>query len=208
MHSKIRKRDGRYVRFNADKITSAIEKAGAVTGEFEVNRARKLTIRVLNLAEKIYGDKIMGVEDVQDIVEEVLLSSPYRTTAKRYIIYRDQHARLRELANKMEVDLVDQYLKKMDWKINENSNMCYSLQGLNNYISSEVSKVYWLSEIYTPEIKEAHVKGDFHIHDLSMLSVYCVGGIFHDLLMEGFKGVSGKVEAGPARHLRSALGRW
>jgi ribonucleoside-triphosphate reductase len=207
MHSKIRKRDGRYVRFNAEKITSAIEKAGAVTGEFDVKTARKLTIRALSLAEKVFGDKIMGVEDVQDIVEEVLLSSPYRTTAKRYIIYRDQHARLREMADKMEVDLVDQYLKKIDWKINENSNMSYSLQGLNNYISSEVSKVYWLSAIYPPEIKKAHVEGDLHIHDLSLLSVYCVGWDLFDLLLEGFKGVSGKVETKPAKHLRTALGQ-
>ncbi|OEU53277.1 MAG: ribonucleoside triphosphate reductase [Desulfobacterales bacterium S3730MH5] len=207
MHSKIRKRDGRYVRFNADKITNAIEKAGTATGEFGLDRARKLTISVLSLAEKIFGDKIMGVEDVQDIVEEVLLSSPYRMTAKRYIIYREQHARLREIANKMEIDLVDQYLKKIDWKINENSNMAYSLQGLNNYISSEVSKVYWLSEIYPPEIKKAHVEGDFHLHDLSILSVYCVGWDLFDLLMEGFKGVSGKVETKPAKHLRSALGQ-
>jgi len=207
MHSKIRKRDGRYVKFNAEKITSAIEKAGEATGEFDNKAATKLTIRALNLAEKVFSDKIMGVEDVQDIAEEVLLDSPYRLTAKRYIIYRDQHARLREIANKMEVDLVDQYLKKIDWKINENSNMAYSLQGLNNYISSEVSKVYWLSEIYPPEIKAAHVGGDLHIHDLSILSVYCVGWDLFDLLMEGFKGVSGKVETKPARHLRSALGQ-
>ncbi|MCK4390764.1 MAG: ribonucleoside triphosphate reductase [Desulfobacterales bacterium] len=207
MHSKIRKRDGRYVKFNADKITNAIEKAGTATGQFDVKTARRLTIRVVNLAEKLFGDKIMGVEDVQDIVEEVLLSSPYRRTAKAYIIYRDQHARLREITNKMEVDLVDQYLKKIDWKINENSNMAYSLQGLNNYISSEVSKVYWLNEIYPPEIKNAHLGGDFHVHDLSILSVYCVGWDLFDLLMEGFKGVSGKVETKPAKHLRSALGQ-
>ena len=207
MHGKIRKRDGRYVKFNADKITRAIEKAGVATGQFDVKTARRLTIRVVNLAEKLFGDKIMGVEDVQDIVEEVLLSSPYRRTAKAYIIYRDQHARLREITNKMEVDLVDQYLKKIDWKINENSNMAYSLQGLNNYISSEVSKVYWLNEIYPPEIKNAHLGGDFHVHDLSILSVYCVGWDLFDLLMEGFKGVSGKVETKPAKHLRSALGQ-
>ncbi len=207
MHTKIRKRDGRYVKFNTDKITNAIEKAGVATGEFDEKKARSLTIRVLNLAEKVFGDKIMGVEDVQDIVEEVLLSSPYRKTAKAYIIYRDQHARLREIANKMEVDLVDQYLKKIDWKINENSNMCYSLQGLNNYISSEVSQVYWLNKIYSPEIKMAHLGGDLHIHDLSILSVYCVGWDLYDLLMEGFKGVSGKVESKPAKHLRTALGQ-
>ncbi|MBI4633878.1 MAG: ribonucleoside triphosphate reductase [Deltaproteobacteria bacterium] len=207
MHSKIKKRDGRLVKFNAEKITQAIAKAGAATDEFDYDTARKLTIKVLNLSEKLFDHKIMTVEEVQDIVEEVLLSSPYRRTARAYIIYREQHARLREITNKMEVDLVDQYLKKVDWKIHENSNMDYSLQGLNNYISSEVSKVYWLNEIYAPEIRNAHIDGDFHIHDLSLLSVYCVGWDLFDLLMEGFKGVSGKVESKPAKHLRSALGQ-
>jgi len=195
------------VKFNAEKITSAIAKAGAATGEFDAAVARKLTIKVLNLAENLFNDAILNVEEIQDIVEEILLGSPYRRTAKAYIIYRDQHARLREITNKMEVDLVDQYLKKKDWKINENSNMDYSLQGLNNYISSEVSKVYWLNEIYSPEVRKAHTDGDFHIHDLSLLSVYCVGWDLYDLLIEGFRGVSGKVESKPAKHLRSALGQ-
>jgi len=207
MHAKIKKRDGRLLKFNAKKITDAIAKAGAASGEFDHAVAKTLTIRVLNLAEKIFDSRITTVEEIQDIVEEVLLTSSYRKTAKAYIIYRDQHARLREITNKMEVDLVDQYLSKMDWKIHENSNMDYSLQGLNNYISSEVSKVYWLNEIYSPEIRRAHTEGDFHIHDLSLLSVYCVGWDLFDLLMEGFRGVSGKVESKPAKHLRSALGQ-
>ena len=207
MFTQIRKRDGRVVKFDPEKITNAIAKAGAATGEYETGTARRLTIKVLALAGQLLGDRIPGVEEIQDIVEEILLQSPYRKTAKAYIIYRDQHARLREVVNKMEVDLVDQYLQKADWKINENSNMDYSLQGLNNYISSEVSKVYWLNEIYTPEIKKAHTDGDFHIHDLSLLSVYCVGWDLYDLLIEGFRGVTGKVESRPARHLRSALGQ-
>ncbi len=207
MFTQIRKRDGRIVKFDPEKITGAIAKAGAATGEYETETARRLTIKVLALAGQLLGDRIPGVEEIQDIVEETLLQSPYRKTAKAYIIYRDQHARLREVVNKMEVDLVDRYLQKMDWKINENSNMDYSLQGLNNYISSEVSKVYWLNEIYTPEIKKAHTDGDFHIHDLSLLSVYCVGWDLYDLLIEGFRGVTGKVESRPARHLRSALGQ-
>ena len=207
MHTKIQKRDGRSVKFEAEKITNAIAKAGLATGEFERDAAKKLTIKVLSLAEKLFDGKIMTVEEIQDVVEEVLLASPYRKTARAYIIYRDQHARLREITNKMEVDLVDQYLKKIDWKIHENSNMDYSLQGLNNYLSSEVSKVYWLNEIYSPEIRNAHSEGDFHIHDLSLLSVYCVGWDLYDLLMQGFKGVSGKVESKPAKHLRSALGQ-
>ncbi|PKN72986.1 MAG: ribonucleoside triphosphate reductase [Deltaproteobacteria bacterium HGW-Deltaproteobacteria-10] len=207
MNTKIKKRDGRLVKFNAEKITNAIAKAGFATGEFDLQEARKLTIKVLNLAEKLFDSKVLNVEEIQDIVEEVLLQSSYRKTTKSYIIYRDQHARLRDITNKMEVDLVDQYLKKADWKINENSNMDYSLQGLNNYISSEVSKVYWLNEIYTPEIKKAHNEGDFHIHDLSLLSVYCVGWDLYDVLLQGFQGVSGKVESKAAKHLRSALGQ-
>jgi len=207
MNLKIRKRDGRLVKFNAEKITNAIAKAGIATGEFDMKEARKLTIKVLNLAEKLFDGKILSVEEIQDVVEEVLLNSTFRKTAKAYIIYRDQHSRLRDIANRMEVDLVDQYLKKLDWKINENSNMDYSLQGLNNYISSEVSKVYWLNEIYSPEIHKAHTEGDFHIHDLSLLSVYCVGWDLYDLLLQGFQGVSGKVESKPANHLRSALGQ-
>jgi len=207
MHTMIRKRDGREVPFDAEKITAAIAKAGEATGEFDGRTAKRLTIKVLNLAEKLFDDTVMSVEEIQDIVEEVLLSSSYRKTAKSYIIYRDQHARLREITNTMEVDLVDRYLKKTDWKINENSNMDFSLQGLNNYISSEVSKVYWLNKIYSPEIKQAQLNGDFHIHDLSLLSVYCVGWDLYDLLLEGFRGASGKVESRPAKHLRSVLGQ-
>jgi len=207
MYTEIKKRDGRLVKFDAEKITNAIAKAGAATGEFDYKVARKLTIRVMSLAEKLFDNRVMSVEEIQDIVEEVLLSTSYGRTVKAYIIYRDQHARLREITNRMEVDLVDQYLKKKDWKINENSNMDYSLQGLNNYISSEVSKIYWLNEVYSPEVRKAHMEGDFHIHDLSLLSVYCVGWDLLDLLMTGFKGVSGKVESKPAKHLRSALGQ-
>ncbi len=207
MPTQIKKRDGRLVKFNAEKITNAIAKAGAVTGEFDYHAAKKLTIRVLNLAEDVFDGNVATVEEIQDIVEEVLLSSAYKKTAKAYIIYRDQHARLRDITNRMQTDLVDKYLNKNDWKINENSNMDYSLQGLNNYISSEISKTYWLNEIYPPEVRHAHSEGDFHIHDLSLLSVYCVGWDLYDLLTEGFRGVSGKVESKPAKHLRSALGQ-
>jgi len=204
---KIKKRDGRIVKFQPEKITNAIAKAGAATGEFDERIAKKLTLKVLNLAQLSITHKIPTVEEIQDIVEEILLTSPYRKTAKAYILYRDQHARIREIANKMDVDLVDQYLEKIDWQVNENSNMTFSLQGLNNYISSEISKIYWLNKIYPPEIKRAHLNGDFHIHDLNLLSVYCVGWDLFDLLIEGFKGAPGKTESRPAKHLRSALGQ-
>ncbi len=209
MFTEIEKRDGKIVAFEARKITNAIAKAGKATEEFDEKVAKRLTIKVLNLAQSAFGEvtKTPTVEEIQDIVEEVLLSSTYRKTAKAYIIYRDQHARIREITNKASVALVDQYLKRTDWRVNENSNMAFSLQGLNNYVSSEVSKVYWLNEIYSPEIREADIQGDFHIHDLSLLSVYCVGWDLFDLLVEGFRGVWGKVESKPARHLRSALGQ-
>ena len=207
MFRKIEKRDSKKVAFKAEKITSAIAKAGKATGEFGDKVAKRLAIKVLNLATQVIGEKTPTVEEIQDIVEEVLLSSTYRKTAKAYIIYREQHARIREIANKASVDLVDQYLKRTDWRVNENSNMAFSLQGLNNYVSSEVSKVYWLSEIYSPEVREAQIMGDFHIHDLNLLSVYCVGWDLFDLLTEGFRGVWGKVESKPANHLRTALGQ-
>lgn len=105
------------------------------------------------------------------------------------------------------LNLVDAYLKQLDWKVNENSNMSYSIQGLNNYIASEISKQYWLNRIYPENIKNAHINGDIHIHDLNIISVYCVGWDLKDLLSEGFTGVKGKVESAPAKHFRTALGQ-
>ncbi len=207
MFKSIRKRDGKTVGFNAEKVTNAIAKAGAATGEFGCDIAIKLTLKVLNLAQQVIGNRVPAVEEIQDIVEEVLLSSVYRRTAKAYILYREQHARTREITTKADIDLVDHYLEQLDWKVNENSNMAFSLQGLNNYISSDISKIYWLNRIYPPEIRHAHRDGDFHIHDLNILSVYCVGWDLLDLLMQGFKGASGKIESSPAKHFRSALGQ-
>ena len=207
MFSSIRKRNGSIVVFNQLKIAKAIESAGLATGEFGKDIAAVLTLRVLNLAQQVIQDEIPEVEKIQDIVEEVLLASPYKKTAKSYIIYRDQHSRIRELVSKAGVDLIDQYLEKLDWQVNENSNMAYSLQGLNNYIASEVSKTYWLNKIYPPKIREAHLSGDLHIHDLGQLSVYCVGWDLMDLLLTGFCGAEGKVESTPAKHFRSALGQ-
>jgi len=207
MFSMIRKRNGNIVHFDKFKIAKAILQAGQATGEFGEDIADKLTLRVLNLAQQVLQSEIPEVEQIQDIVEEVLLASPYKRTAKAYIIYRDQHSRIRELVSTAGVRLIDQYLEKLDWQVNENSNMAYSLQGLNNYIASEVSRTYWLNKIYPPEIRAAHVEGDLHIHDLGQLSVYCVGWDLMDLLMTGFCGAEGKVESSPAKHFRSALGQ-
>ncbi len=207
MFESIRKRDGRIVEFDSSKITSAIAKAGKASGEFGEREAKKLTLRVLTLAHELRLDPSPEVEEIQDIVERVLLDSTFYRTAKAYILYREQHAQIRNLAAKASVDLVENYLQGLDWKIKENSNMCYSLQGLNNYISSDITSEYWLHRIYPPEVRDAHKQGDFHIHDLSLLSVYCVGWDLKDLLTQGFKGVEGKVASAPPRHLRSALGQ-
>jgi len=207
MFEKIRKRDGRIVKFDPERITNAISKAGVATGEFDRDIAKKFTIKVLAIAQQVIKDRIPTVEEIQDIVEEVLMASPYRKTAKAYIIYREQHARIREIISKADTDLVDQYLNKIDWEVNENSNMSFSLQGLNSYISSKISRVYWLSKIYPEEIRKAHIEGDFHIHDLGILSIYCVGWDLFDLLSEGFKGAPGKIQSRPAKHFSSALGQ-
>jgi ribonucleoside-triphosphate reductase len=182
-------------------------KAGVATGEFDAPIAKRLALRALTLAQQALGEKTPTVEEIQDIVEEVLLTSPYRKTAKAYILYRDQHARIREIAARANGELIDQYLNQRDWRVNENSNMTFSLQGLNNYVSSEITSSYWLNQIYPAEIRKAHLDGDFHIHDLNVLAVYCVGWDLKALLVEGFRGVGGKVESRPARHFRSALGQ-
>jgi anaerobic ribonucleoside-triphosphate reductase len=205
--TSVRKRDGRLADFDADKITRAILKAGRASGEFSEDIARKLTIRVLGLIQVMAQSDVPSVEEIQDVVEDVLLTSPFKKTAKAYILYRDQHARIRDMISKADVDLIDNYLEKLDWQVKENSNMAYSLQGLNNYISSEVSRTYWLNKIYTPEVREAHSSGALHIHDLGLLSVYCVGWDLHDLLRSGFRGAAGKAESSPARHFQTALGQ-
>ncbi len=203
----IRKRNQTIAPFEAEKITAAILKAAKATGEFDRPEARRLTIRVLSLAQTVLDHEIPEVEEIQDLVEEVLLTSPYKKTAKAYILYREQHAILRKMAEQADVRLIDNYLERLDWQVEENSNMGYSLQGLNNYISSAVSKTYWLHAIYPREVREAHEQGDLHIHDLGQLSVYCVGWDLQDLLRQGFCGVRGKAVSRPARHFRSALGQ-
>lgn len=204
---KIIKRNGRTESFDPRKICRAISKAGTATGEFDLSMAKKLTVRVLNILDQLMEDHSPSVEEIQDIVEDVLLTSPYRPTAKAYILYRDQHAQIRKIAGQFNTNLVGRYLNQEDWKVNENSNMAYSLQGLNHYISSEISKTYWLNQIYSKSIKNAHLSGQLHIHDLGLISVYCVGWDLQDLLVEGFKGTAGKMQSGPAKHLRSALGQ-
>lgn len=203
----VTKRDGRSEPFDAVRITAAIAKAGTATGEFGPEVAARLTRTVLAILAQTCPAGPVGVETIQDTVEDVLLASPHRATAKAFIIYRDQHARLREIAQQAQTDLLDRYLAKDDWLVNENANMAWSLQGLNNHVASEITRTYWLNRVYPAEVRAAHTSGDLHIHDLNALSVYCVGWDLADLLESGFTGAPGKAESSPAKHFRSALGQ-
>ncbi len=205
----VRKRDGRLEEFDSNRITNAIWKAARAVGGKDKELAKKLSDEVVKELEKRFGeDGVPTVEEIQDMVEKVLIENGHARTAKAYILYRKQHQDLRELAALLSSsDLVDQYLELDDWRVRENSNMSYSLQGLNNYLSSTVIAKYWITRIYPPNIGDAHFSGDIHIHDLGVLGPYCVGWDLRDLLISGFGGVSGKIESKPPRHFRTALGQ-
>ena len=204
------KRDGSIKEFQISKILRAVEKAMRATGETKKGAPEKISQSILDALineSEINTNFKPTVEGVQDLVEKELMKEGYLETAKTYILYREQHAHIRRMVSTESIDLVDRYLDRADWMVKENSNMGYSLQGLNNYIASEISKTYWLDKIYPAEVRDAHTSGDFHIHDLNLLSVYCVGWDLYDLLMRGFGGVSGKLHSAPPKHFRSALGQ-
>ncbi len=201
------KRDGSEVPFKQKKITVAIASAGKATGEFGKKEASALSNEAVALAKKKCDLKCLTVENIQDVVEQILMRSRFKKSAKAYILYRAQHAEMRAFATAANLGLIDGYLDKLDWQVKENSNMGYSLQGLNNYIFSEISKTYWLNKIYPREIREAYEQGDMHVHDLGTLSIYCVGWDLMDLLLEGFRGVTDKIESAPAKHFRTILGQ-
>jgi ribonucleoside-triphosphate reductase len=205
----VRKRDGRLEPFDQERITKAIWKAAKAVGGKDREQSKQLSDKVVAELNKRFGeDGVPTVEEIQDIVEKMLIENGHARTAKAYILYRKQHQDLRELAALLSsADLVDQYLDIEDWRVRENSNMSYSLQGLNNYLSSTVIAKYWITRIYPPRIADAHFSGDIHIHNLGVLGPYCVGWDLRDLLLSGFGGVSGKIESKPAKHFRTALGQ-
>jgi len=207
---QIRKRDGHIVAFDENKITQAVFKACQSVGDNDFEKARKISHQVISILEiTCRGLRVPDVEEVQDLVEKILIENGYTEIAKSYILYREQHAQLRRMRDLFSGadEMVDKYLGENDWRTKENSNMSYSLQGLNNYISSDIIGHYWLSRIYSPKVREAHNSGDFHIHNLGILGVYCCGWDLRDLLLDGFRGTSGKTESSPAKHFRSALGQ-
>jgi len=205
----VRKRDGKLEPFDQERITNAIWKAAKAVGGKNREQAKLISDEVLAELRSRFGeDGCPTVEEIQDFVEKQLIENGRAQTAKAYILYRKQHQDMRELAALLSsADLVDQYLEIEDWRVKENSNMSYSLQGLNNYLSSTVIAKYWISRIYPQSIAAAHFSGDIHIHDLGVLGPYCVGWDIADLLLSGFGGVAGKIESKPAKHFRTALGQ-
>ena len=205
----VRKRDGKLEPFDQERITNAIWKAAKAVGGKNREQAKFISDEVMAELRSRFGeDGCPTVEEIQDLVEKRLIENGRAQTAKAYILYRKQHQDMRELAALLSSsDLVDQYLEIEDWRVKENSNMSYSLQGLNNYLSSTVIAKYWISRIYPQKIADAHFSGDIHVHDLGVLGPYCVGWDVSDLLLTGFGGVSGKIESKPAKHFRTALGQ-
>jgi len=206
---QIRKRNGKIVDFDQTKIVSAIFKATEAVGQADEYRAKAFVDEVVeNINAKFHSRSIPAVEEIQDIVEEVLIKNREIKVAKAYILYRDQRARLRDMKNMVNsIDVMDNYLKQSDWRVKENSNMSFSLQGLNNHLASLISSNYWLNKVYVSNIRDAHQGGDIHIHDLQLLAAYCAGWDLKDLLMQGFRGVSGKIESKAPKHFRTALGQ-
>ncbi len=210
MISKVEKRNGKYADFDIQKIENAIYKALTFTKEGGKSEATELSEKVLEIILRRFSkEEIPHVEEIQNIVEEVLIAEGLTETARSYILYREKRREIRESAAGFDesTELIEKYIDEIDWQVKENANMTYSLQGLNQYATSYISKKYWLNKIYPEKIREAAKNQDFHIHDLNLLATYCSGWDLHDLLLRGFGGVSSKVESKPPKHFRPALGQ-
>ena len=200
----VKKRDGQVVEFDILKIEEAIMKAFEASGKsYNKEIIELLALRVT----AVFSDKVVkgvvSVEDIQDSVEVVLIQASYVDVAKSYILYRKQHEKMRNMKSTYldYKSTVNNYLKINDWRVKENSTVTYSVGGLILSNSGAITANYWLSEIYDPEIEEAHRNADIHIHDLSMLTGYCAGWSLKQLIVEGLGGVPGKITSAPAAHL-------
>ncbi len=210
VNRNIKKRDGRIVPFDQDKITHAIWKAMRNIGEGDLKKAQEISDKVVQELNKEFqkSDHIPTVEEIQDEVERQLILAKLPDTAKAYILYRDLHSRMRNIHNLFDVgSWIKAYINKDNWKVHSDSEIDYHLQGMYKKIVEEVSEKYWMNEVYSEEMRNLHENKDFHIHKSSTISAYCVGWDLEDLLRVGFKGVPGNVQSAPARHMRSALGQ-
>lgn len=209
MLNRIQKRDGRIEKFYKEKITWAIFKAAKACGGDDFNKSEELAMKVVDAAVLIYKDQVPSVEQIQDLVEKVLIENGHAKTAKAYILYREKRSSARHMNALIgaTINMFSDYLGEKDWHVKENANMQKSVNGLNNYVREVFTKKYWLYEVYPEEVRNAHLSGDAHIHDLGFFGPYCAGWDLRQLLTDGFGGVSGKVESKPAKHLRAFLGQ-
>ena len=205
--SKIQKRNGEIVDYSLTKIKSAIFAAAKAVGGQDEVEAQRLAGLVEAVLAETYRASIPSVEDIQDIVEKILIEEGHAKTAKAYILYRREREELRASHNLfMDAEqMIEEYVSLDDWRVNENSNMGYSLQGLNNHIVESITQKYWLNKVYRKELRDVHLRGDLHIHDLGLLAPYCCGWDLEDFLLKGFKGAKGKIVSKPPRHFESAL---
>lgn len=206
----VRKRSGEMQAFDTSRIHNAIEKAGQATHEFGAETADALTANIMKiLGHRFRPSDVPTVEQIQDTVEQALIHSDFYQTARAYIVYREQHARLRaDRHTVVEVERsINEYLTRADWRVNANANQGYSLGGLILNTAGKVIANYWLNHVYPPEVGIAHREADIHVHDLDMLAGYCAGWSLRTLLQEGLNGVPGKVEASPPKHMSSAIGQ-
>ena len=201
---KVRKRDGKIVPFELQKITEAIKKAfEAEDTNYDDNVIDFLGLKVTADFNDKIKNNILDIEDIQDSVESVLSKAGYADVAKAYILYRKLHEKQRAIENTMlnYKDVVNSYINVTDWRVKENSTVTYSVGGLILSNSGSITANYWLSEVYDKEIADAHRNCDIHIHDLSMLTGYCAGWSLKQLIQEGLGGVPGKITSSPAKHL-------
>ena len=208
-HEYVLKRNGAKVPFDAEKIVQAVKRAGAETQEFSEEEARYIAFKIVKILKHKFPHETPDIEQIQDIVEQELISENYFKTARAYIVYREKRGQFRKDKKNMidVVSSINEYLDKLDWRVNANANQGYSLGGMILNISGKMVANYWLNKVYSDAISAAHRNGDFHIHDLDMLSGYCAGWSLKMLLNEGFNGVPGKTEAKPPKHLTSAVGQ-
>lgn len=205
--AKVQKRNGSIVDFETAKIQKAVSKAFIALGTPNEVAADYIAREVMGVLEMRFPDAVPTVEQVQDVVEEMLQTKNFTEVAFVFTKYRIERNNVREQRN-VTVDVektIGEYLQKLDWRVNANSNQGYSLGGMILNTAGKVTANYWLSYIYPKQIGDAHRNADIHIHDLDMFSGYCAGWSLRVLLEEGFNGVPNKIESNAPKHLSSAV---
>jgi ribonucleoside-triphosphate reductase len=206
---KVKKRDGRIVEFDRERITTSIFKAADSVGGDDRKRAQEVADEsVKRLVEKYNDKETVKTTEIAEIVKNTLIEMGHGKTSIAFDLFLQLRNQIKNIKSLIDADsLIKDYIDMADWRIKENSNMSYSWQGLNNHISSSVQANYWLHSIFDKDISNAHINGDIHLHDLGMLATYCCGWSLEDLLIRGFTGVPGKISCSPPKHFRTALGQ-